>query len=188
MRSNKGQDSIGGLCRLAALLEEATEAALSSHRERLADIRREADNVTKSLMQSVFRDFVTSLGRGETGAAALALYDCILLLPDSGRSCGVSVYCGNITSTAKSADDGRGKAGIKGAASMAEHCTELCRAIRLCCSALRGRGQGDCGLDCYFSAVSALRVDISAGTSWGRAAAGMCRAYAALCTALLGSV
>ncbi len=168
MKPNKGQDSIGGLCRLAALLEEATEAALSSRRGRLAELRREADNVTKSLMQSVFRDFVTPLGRGETGAAALALYDCIMLLPDGGGSGSVS--------------------NARSSAPMAENCAELCRAIRLCCSALRGRGQGDCGLDCYFSAVSALRGGTSAGTAWGRAAAGMCRAYAALCAALLGSV
>lgn len=158
MRASRGQDSIGGLCRLSALLEEGVEAALGSNRGRLCEIRAEADSVTKSLMQSVFSDFITPLDRGETGSAALALYECIVLLPEGG--------CNSVT----------------------ERCVELCRSIRLCCSALRGRGKGDCGLDCYFSALAALGHGSASGTQWGRVAAAMLRAYAALCTALLGSI
>lgn len=157
MKSVRGQDSIGGLCRLAALLETGIEAAASGQREGLAALRDEADGVMRELMRGVFHDFMTPLDRSDTGAAALALYDCILLLPESGsRSAG--------------------------------RCRELGHALRLCCSALRGRGRGDCGLDCYLQTVAALRNGTSTGGAWQRLAEAMCRAYSALCAALLGSV
>ncbi len=158
MRSVRGQDSIGGLCRLAALLETGIEAAVSGQRGRLEALHDEADGVMRELMRGIFHDFMTPLDRSDTGAAALALYDCIRLLPES---------------------DGR----------QAGQCRELGRALRLCCSALRGRGRGDCGLDCYLGVVSSLRSGAAAsGGAWQRLMEAMCRAYVALCAALLGSV
>lgn len=164
MKPTRGQDSIGGLCRLAALLEDGIAAASAGQQGRLAELRGEADRVTRELMRGVFHDFMTPLGRGETGAAALALYDCILLLPDSV-----------------------GRAGGRDGGHTGEMCAELGRAIRLCCSALRGRGRGDCGLDCYLGVIAQLRGGAT-GSPWQRTAVGMCRAYEALCAALLGSV
>ncbi|MDD7676088.1 MAG: hypothetical protein PUJ09_05600 [Eubacteriales bacterium] len=157
MKVSGGQDSIGGLCRLAALLEQGIEAALSGRRDRLAQIQSDADKVTKSLMHGVFHDFITPLGRGDTGAAALSLYRCIMILPGCGDKTGKSAGC-----------------------------TGLCSAIRMCCSALRGRGRGDCGLDRYIAAVSVNSM--TDGSPWERLEAELCRTYEVVCVALLNSV
>ena len=150
MKVSGGQDSIGGLCRLAALLEQGIEAALSGRRDRLAQIQSDADKVTKSLMHGVFHDFITPLGRGDTGAAALSLYRCIMILPCCGDKTGKSAGCTGL------------------------------------CSAMRGRGRGDCGLDRYIAAVSVNSM--TDGSPWERLEAELCRTYEVVCVALLNSV